>query len=432
MLGRVRPRPQLNHELRAGKPNLLWKRWLITPNPPSSHSFKIQARYGILKQDMKKESRFSIVFIFLVVVSLGISSLCSADNTIPAVVTDLSDRKYEQVLIQLLDNAKEAIVISMYSISPGTGERNPVKLLLGDLLEARKRGVSVTMYLNTRFMGTEETEESFLGNPVFKELKDAGCNIYLIPPIRKLHDKLIIIDNRYVIVGSSNWSNSALRRNFESNTLIDSPLHAQEKLKHLENVLNFVKSNSEISDTAYYLQELPEKLSVPNELLINKQYFSRIVTRQDDRAFALYLLLLAHSQLMEEGEFFINLEDMGLSLGLPASWVYTALRKQVIRSLKNLQSRYNLINVKFFHSKDAFVRLADIPGGSFTISSNSIIQSQNSALSTRLKFLLLIEALLKSEGEDLHSITKSSLARRFNVNKTTIQEAFKDLDGIKN
>lgn len=381
---------------------------------------------------MKKENRFSVVFIFLLVVSLGISSLCSADNTIPAGVRDLSDRKYEQALIQLLDNAKEAIVISMYSISPGTGEKNPVELLLNDLLEARKRGVSVTMYLNTRFMGTEETEESFIGSLAFKELKDAGCEIYLIPPIRKLHDKLIIIDNRYVIVGSSNWSNSALRRNFESNTLIDSSLHAQEKLKHLENVLNFVKSNSEISDTPFYLQELPEKISVPSELLINKKYFSRMVTGQDDRAFTLYLLLLAHSQLMEEGEFFINLEDMGLSLDLPASWDYTALRRQVIRSLKNLQDRYNLISVKFFHGKDAFVGLADIPGSTFTISSNSIIQSHNTALSTRLKFLLLIEALLKSEGEDLHSMTKASLARRFNVNKTTIQEAFKDLDEIKN
>ena len=393
--------------------------------------FEIQGRYGILKQVMMKKSRLVVVFICALLISWGFLSISFADETIPAKVTDLSDRKYESALIQLLDNAKESIVISMYSISPGTGEKNPVKLLLNDLLEARKRGVSVTMYLNTRFMGTEETEESFIGSPAFKELKDAGCNIYLIPPIRRLHDKLIIIDNRYVIVGSTNWSNSALRRNFESNTLIDSPLHAQEKLKHLENVLNFVKSNSEISNMPFYLQELPEKLSVPNELLINKKYFSRMVTKHDDRAFALYLLLLAHSQLIEEGEFFINLEDMGLSLDLPASWNYTALRRQVIRSLKVLQNRYNLINVKFYYGKDAFVKLADIPGGTFTISSNSIIQSQNAALTTRLKFLLLIEALLKSEGEDLYSMTKSDLAKRFNVNKTTIQKAFKDFDDIR-
>jgi len=111
---------------------------------------------------MKKENRFSVVFIFLLVVSLGISSLSSADNTIPAGVTDLSDRKYEQALIQLLDNAKEAIVISMYSITPGAGEKNPVKLLLNDLLEARKRGVSVTMYLNTRFMGLKKPKSLLL------------------------------------------------------------------------------------------------------------------------------------------------------------------------------------------------------------------------------------------------------------------------------
>jgi len=41
---------------------------------------------------MRKENRFSIILVFLL---------------------------YEQALIQLLDNAKEAIVVSMYGISPG-------------------------------------------------------------------------------------------------------------------------------------------------------------------------------------------------------------------------------------------------------------------------------------------------------------------------
>ena len=57
-----------------------------------------------------------IIDIFLLVVFLSISSLCSADDTIPARVTDLSDRKYKPALIQLLNNAKEAIVISMYRV----------------------------------------------------------------------------------------------------------------------------------------------------------------------------------------------------------------------------------------------------------------------------------------------------------------------------
>ena len=392
---------------------------------------------------MKKNPAFSIILIFFTIAFLNAFPAYPADNSSPEKVTDISDRKYEEALIELLDNAKESIVVSMYGISPGSEGKNPVRLLLNDLLEARLRGVSVTMYLNTRFRDPEMTEESFIGSPVFKELKGSGCEIYLIPPSRKLHDKLIIIDNRYVVVGSTNWSNSALRRNFESNTLIDSPGHAQEKLKRLEDVSKFVKSNSEISGIPGYSEDLPEELSIPKGLLLNKKYFSRMVTGQDERVFSLYLLLLAYSQLTGEEEFFINMEDMALSLGLPDSWSYTALRRQVIRSLKRLDKRYDLISVKFLHGKDAYVVLkpvviaSKVPVGHeakqsrFTISSDSIIKREGPDLTLRLKFLLMIEALLKSEGEDLSSMARSDLAARFNVNKSTIHEAFNDLKKIE-
>ena len=213
--------------------------------------------------NMKKISFLSIIFILLISF-LSVFPAYPSDENICDKVTDLSDRKYEQALIDLLDNAKESIVVSMYGISPGAGEKNPVMLLLNDLLEARKRGVSVTMYLNTSFRGTDKSAGSFIMSPVFKELKGSGCDIYLIPSSRKLHDKLIIVDSRYVVIGSTNWSNSALRRNFESNTLIDSPRHAMEKLKRLEDVLKFVKSNTEISGIPDYLEDLPEGISIPN------------------------------------------------------------------------------------------------------------------------------------------------------------------------
>ncbi|HAZ10436.1 MAG TPA: hypothetical protein DCY56_04945 [Candidatus Omnitrophica bacterium] len=380
---------------------------------------------------MNKNIRLSIIFIVFAIVSLNVFPAYPSDDSSPEKITDISDRKYEQVLIDLLDNAKESIVISMYGISLGFGEKSPVMLLLNDLLEARKRGVSVTMYLNTRFRDTDKSEGSFIESPVFKELKDAGCDIYLIPSSRTLHDKLIIVDSRYVVIGSTNWSNSALRRNFESNTLIDSPRHAGEKLKRLEDVLKFVKSNTEISGIPDYLEDLPEEIAISEELLVNKKYFSRMVTGQDERVFDLYLLLLGYSQLTSESEFFINMEDMALSLGLPSAWSYTALRRQVIRSLKRLRNPYDLISVDFLHGKDVFVKLTDIPGDSFVIPSESIMKRQGADLTLRLKFLLMIEALFKSRGEDISSIAKSDLAKRFNVNESTIQEAFNDLKKIE-
>jgi len=357
-------------------------------------------------------------------------------GTISAKVADISDRDYEKAVICLLDNAKDSIIISMYSISLGEGEKNPVKLLLNDLLEARMRGVSVTMYLNARF-SDDGMKQSFIKSSLFKELEKAGCKIYQIPRTRMLHDKLIIVDNRYVVVGSTNWSNSALRRNFECNTLIDSPDHAKEKLKHLDDVLKFVKSSSEITHSKFYIEDLPKELFISKKLLMNEKYFSSMLTRQDERAFDLYLLLLAHSQAREEREFYINLEDMGLCLGLPGEWDYTALRRQTIKSLKRLENNYNLITVKFLHGKDAHIAFNSNVSASgqsyFTIPTNTIIntviasEAKQSQLTMRLKFLLLIEAFLKSGGEDLHSIPKPAIAKRFSVDKTTIYDAFNDL-----
>lgn len=312
----------------------------------------------------------------------------------------------------------------MYSINLGTKYNNPVRLLLDELLKARARGVSVTMYLNTKFRDKEESGEEapFVGNPVFKELKDSGCTIHLIPSYRKLHDKLVIIDERYVVEGSTNWSIAALKNNFESSTIIDSPDLARVKLMRFKSFLVISPPRDETPHAPAYIENLPESLSVPEGLLLDKRYFPAMVTSYDSRSMDLYILLLAHAQAIDKKEFLISLEDMALSLGMPNSWDYTALRRQVIKSLKKLEGRYRLIKVTFFHSHDAAITLADIPGNSFSISSSSVI----SQLTMRLKFLLLVEAFLKGKGEDMGSISKADLAKRFNVDVETIKAAFRD------
>ncbi|MBU4312272.1 MAG: hypothetical protein KJ706_06115, partial [Candidatus Omnitrophica bacterium] len=299
------------------------------------------------------------------------------------------------------------------------------------LFEARERGVSVTLYLNTRLSDNAESKVPYAESPVFKELADAGCTIHFMPSRRRLHDKLIIVDSRYVVEGSANWSISALKSNFESNTLIDSPDLARVKLARLENLLVLSRPEDKGPYVPAYVENLPKTLTIPKDLLLNKIYFPRMITSSDSRALDLYLLLLAHSQATGKDKFFVGLEAMGLSLGLPGSWTHTALRRQVIRSLKRLDSRYHLIDVKFFHGRDAEVLLTDTPGEAFTISSDSIIPTQNPQLTMRLKFLFLIRSLLEDEGEDIDSISHSALSRRFNVNRTTIGDAFKDLGELE-
>ena len=364
-----------------------------------------------------------ILGIILTVLLIANTHLCAQDAFIPAKVKDISDRAYEPAVIELLDGAQESIVMSMYSIRLGAKGNNPVKLLLNDLLEARGRGVSVTIYLNTRFKGMEANDSRLTENPEINKLRDAGCVIHFIPYHQRLHDKLIVVDSRFVVEGSTNWSISALRDNYESTTLIDSPELANIKLIRLKMLVMPEDEPIREDKRELYIENLPKNISLPCQFIEDKRYLPKMLSRRSKRAIDLYLLLAAYGQSIEETDFFIDMGAMGLSLGLPKSWSNAALRRQVIKSLRDLK-RYKLINVKFFYNKDAWVELVDIAGNSFTIDSEIIRQRE---LTTRAKFYLMAKALLKSQGEDIETMSSTELGKHFHVSKSTFVKARRDL-----
>jgi len=343
----------------------------------------------------------------------------------PAKVKDISDRAYEPALIELLDKAERSIVISMYNVSLGANERNPIAFLLQDLLEARQRNVEVIMYLNTNFREIDKEPHQLVSTPFFKKLMDAGCIIHLLPSRLRLHDKLIIVDSRFVVEGSTNWSISALKVSFESDTLMDSPELAGIKLLRLKALPLTNEPKKKEAHRRLYLENLPDSITLPKSVLINSGYFSKMLTGHDARSMDLYLLLMAHSQVAGKQSFFIDIESMALSLDMPASWLDFGLRRQVIKTLKKLDKQYNLVRVKFFHGKDAWVEIADLPQETFTISSKLISDRK---LSQRLKFLLMVKSLLEAQGENINSISKQELAKRFHIHSWTIGEAFKEME----
>lgn len=354
---------------------------------------------------------------------LIITALSAQDAFIPAKVKDISDRAYEPAVIELLDGAKESIVMSMYSISLGTKYNNPVKLLLNDLIEARARGVSVTLYLNTRFKGMEKNNAQITKNPAIKKLQNAGCIIHFIPYHQRLHDKLIIVDKRYVVDGSTNWSISALRDNYESDTLIDSKELANIKLIRLKAIATPEQKPFEKTERELYTENLPKEILLSRPLIEDKKYLPKLMSRKSKRAMDLYLMLLAYSQSIEKKDFFIDMSAMGLSLGLPESWDNASLRRQVIKSLGDLK-KYKLINVKFFYNKDTWVELIDISEEKFAIDSKIVLED----ISTRAKFYLIAKSLLKSQGEDIGTMSSSELRKRFHISKSSIVKARRDLN----
>jgi hypothetical protein len=414
------------------------------------------------------------IISLIIALSLLIPPVQATEPFLSAQVKDISDRNYETAVTELLDSAKKSITISMYTINVTEHKKNPINKLLDSLLQARKRGVSVELYLNTNFRDIDENKGLLITHPALNQLENAGCLIHLIPENRMLHDKLVIVDNRYIAEGSTNWSISGFRRNFESSTLIDSKDLAEIKLERLKTLLIKAEPKPKHIITPYYAQGLPKRLSIANTLLLDRQYFPQMVTRHDERAFDLYLLLLAHSQKTGKDKFFLSLEDMALSLGLSDTLSNTALRRQVIRSLRILKDRYKLIDVEFFYAKNAYVTMVDLlslraegeaiispnkksskslsfpargmstadpsslraegeaiispnknSSNFFIILTDSIIN--NKALTLRSKFLLLIKAYLKANGENIDNITAVELSRRFGIDESVLRKAEKEL-----
>jgi len=367
------------------------------------------------------------IAVFILTLTIIGGGFCFGEEFYSAQVRDISDREYEQAVIELIDNAKESVVMGMYHISTELETNNPVKLLLNDLIEAKKRGVQVRIYLNTKF--PDVIYEKLISDDDFKMLKDAGCDVYFIPQGRRLHDKVIIVDRRYVVEGSMNWSIIALRNNFESATLIDSPGLSEEKIARLEGIYRTQKEKEEAENRErmpLYLDSITERIEIKKVLMEDQRYFSRMLKASDQRVMGLYLILAAYSQKLGKDEFFLKLEDVALGLGLPASWDDEALRRQVIKALRTLEDRYKLIKVEFYHATDAHITVLLISGESVTIETN-ILGSHDKEIPQRLKFLLLVKALLEKEGKSLDSVPQKEIVRRFHIAERTLEKALVDM-----
>ena len=278
----------------------------------------------------------------------------------PAQVSDASDRAYEPTAIRLVDHAERSIAMAMYLIQETRDDRHPVNRLLKDLVDAAQRGVHVELYLNTRFQGARAD----LKTRWLTRLRAAGGQVTALPAHRRLHDKLLIVDERYVLEGSTNWSVEALKNNWESNTLMDAPALAQQKLARLRRLgeAQAQAAVQQLPDTP-----LPETAALPAAWLARGGLLPRLVSAGDEREADLLLLLVRLSAWRHESAFAVPLAPIALDLGMPGSWSETALRQQVLKTLRRLQSRATGLEVAFTRGQDAWVRFPETEGPAVTV-----------------------------------------------------------------
>jgi phosphatidylserine/phosphatidylglycerophosphate/cardiolipin synthase-like enzyme len=148
-------------------------------------------------------------------------------------VTWLANEAYFDALISHVTRARHEIVISMFLFAPGDHEKNRATQVKEALIDATKRGVQVRLFLEVSDGVDFSTEAN---RAVAKELRRQGIIVQFDSPARTTHTKLVIIDQRYVLLGSHNFTHSALRHNNEASVLIESPKLAQHAFAYLQRI----------------------------------------------------------------------------------------------------------------------------------------------------------------------------------------------------
>lgn len=145
-------------------------------------------------------------------------------------VTLLRDGDYLPALLKAIDGAGAEIVLSAFFFRTGGTLEGLPERVLAALGAAAERGVQVTAILER---GPDGDNVSRDNTATALRLQGAGIRVCFDSPERTTHAKVVVIDGRFLFVGSHNLTQSALRYNREVSVRIESPALATELLRYL-------------------------------------------------------------------------------------------------------------------------------------------------------------------------------------------------------
>lgn len=175
-----------------------------------------------------------LVLAFLVAGLLAGNPLYAAPKGYPGKVTLLPDHKYFDALISGIRTAKKEITGCFFLFKISSGHGNLPLKVAEELIAARKRGVDVSIELEQEASGRGTVYEQ--NRRAAKLLADAGIKVRFDTPKAVTHVKALVVDRRYVYIGSHNLTHSALKYNNELSVMIDSPELAAETGAYLNSL----------------------------------------------------------------------------------------------------------------------------------------------------------------------------------------------------
>ncbi|MEW5693704.1 MAG: phospholipase D-like domain-containing protein [Candidatus Hydrogenedentota bacterium] len=115
---------------------------------------------------------------------------------------------YLSVLYKLIKEAERSVDVLQFELN----RDDEVSNIFNELIKAVERGVEVRILAEDSIEFNKEQISFLLSN---------GIKAKLDKPYKKIHSKLIIIDDNKAIIGSTNWSYMSLKYNNETNVFIE-------------------------------------------------------------------------------------------------------------------------------------------------------------------------------------------------------------------
>lgn len=144
----------------------------------------------------------------------------SARENLPAQVTLLRNSDYAPALMAGIREARKSIVVTMFLFKMTDSPGNLPRKVAEELVRARGRGVEVTVLLEQNDRPGDSLNDE--NRATAQLLKRGGVKVFFDTPRVTTHVKAVVIDGRWVYLGSHNMTQSALRHNNELSLRIDS------------------------------------------------------------------------------------------------------------------------------------------------------------------------------------------------------------------
>ncbi|NTW77987.1 MAG: hypothetical protein HGB33_09520, partial [Syntrophaceae bacterium] len=182
-----------------------------------------------------------LVFLGLLIGMIFSSPLFAAQKRVASSrdtgcsVVLLKNQEYFSALTAAIDEAKSEIIMSFFLFKAGVHKNSLPDRILSRLVQAARKGVKVIVILEKS--GGNDRNLDAENNRTKQFLEEKGIKVYFDSPQKTTHTKLVVIDQRLVLLGSHNLTQSALKYNNEMSLLIDRPDLAKEARTYMLEII---------------------------------------------------------------------------------------------------------------------------------------------------------------------------------------------------